>query len=92
MSNAPKDDQAQIAPFEPASPAAEKLRGPAELRQEMLLSEDEVARLFRVTVRTVERWRIDGLLSYRRIGRTIRFKWADLDDALDNRFFHRRRR
>ena len=92
MNIASNDDPTEDAPFDPQSSAAEILRAPAELRREMLLTEEETATLFRVTVRTVERWRNEGLLSYRKIGRTIRFKWADIDDALDNRFLHRRKR
>lgn len=64
----------------------------AELKAETLLTEQEVARLFRVTRRTVERWRAEGILPYRKIGRTIRFKWADLDEALDNQSSRRGRR
>jgi excisionase family DNA binding protein len=92
MSNDPESDHAQIAPFDPQSSAVDVLRAPAELKREMLLTEDEVARLFRVTVRTIEKWRSRGYLPYRKIARTIRFKWADIDNALDNRFLSRRKR
>lgn len=92
MRNDSNDAPTEDVPFDPTSQAADVLRAPVELKREMLLTEDEVASLFRVTVRTVERWRTDGLLSYRKIGRTIRFKWADLDYALDNGLRVRRRR
>ena len=91
MSNDSKAGQTEDIPFDPQSSAAEKLRAPAELKREMLLTEDEVARLFRVTVRTIEKWRSRGYLPYRKIARTIRFRWADIDDALDGKFFGRRR-
>ena len=61
---------------------------PAEHR---LLTTAEAAAWFRVTERTVESWRAKRLLPYRRISRTIRFKFSDLLQALDDRFLVKRR-
>lgn len=55
---------------------------PAEHR---LLTTAEAAAWFQVTERTVEAWRAKGLLSHRRVGRTIRFKFSDLLEALDTK-------
>ena len=56
-----------------------------------LLTTAEAAAWFKVTERTVETWRAKRLLPFRKIGRTIRFKQADLLQALDDRFLVRRR-
>ena len=55
------------------------------------MTTSEVAEYFQVTERTVEAWRAKRLLPYRKIGRTIRFKMADLTAALDDRFLIKRR-
>ena len=41
-----------------------------------------VADKFGVTVRTVDDWMRRGLLTYYKIGRTVRFKFEDLDEHL----------
>jgi len=56
-----------------------------------LLTTAEVAEYFRVTPRTVETWRAKRLLPYRKLGRTIRYKLGDLQQALDVRFLVKRR-
>lgn len=56
---------------------------PAEHR---LLTTAEAAAYFQVTERTVEAWRAKRLLPYRKIGRTIRYRFGDLLQALDERF------
>jgi excisionase family DNA binding protein len=50
------------------------------------LTQEEAAKLLRVTVRTVIDWRHAGYLPHFRIGRSIRFRRKDLDAALDARF------
>ncbi len=50
-----------------------------------LLTTAETAAWFQVTGRTVEAWRAKGLLPHRRIGRTIRFKFSDVLEALDTK-------
>ena len=66
------------APQQPANPGGV----PPEHR---LLTTAEAAAWFQVTERTVEAWRAKGLLSHRRVGRTIRFKFSDLLEALDTK-------
>lgn len=61
---------------------------PAEHR---LLTTAEAAAWFQVTERTVEAWRAKRILPFRKIGRTIRFKQADLLQALDERYLVKRR-
>lgn len=56
-----------------------------------LLTTAEAAAYFQVTERTVEAWRAKRLLPFRKVGRTIRYKLADLLQALDDRFLVRRR-
>ena len=72
------------APQQPANPGGV----PPEHR---LLTTAEAAAYFRVTERTVEAWRAKRLLPFRKVGRTIRYKLADLLQALDDRFLVRRR-
>ena len=61
------------------------------MNENILLTTSDVAKYFQVTERTVEVWRAKRLLPYRKIGRTIRFKQADLLQALDDRLLVRRR-
>lgn len=56
-----------------------------------LMTTKEVADYFQVTGRTVEAWRTQRLLPYRKIGRTIRYKLADVLQALDDRFLIKRK-
>lgn len=51
-----------------------------------------MAEYFTVTQRTVEAWRAKRLLPYRKIGRTIRYRFGDLQQALDDRFLVTRRK
>ena len=62
---------------------------PAEHR---LLTTAEAAAWFQISERTVEAWRAKGLLPYRRIRRTIRYKLADLLQALDDQFLVTRKK
>jgi len=47
----------------------------AAVSREELLTQEEIAALLRVTVRTVERWQQEGVLPYLRMGHAIRFHW-----------------
>jgi len=46
--------------------------------QPELLTQEEVAALLKVTVRTVERWQHEGVLPYLRMGHAIRFHWPSV--------------
>ena len=59
--------------------------------EHVLLTTAEAAAYFRVTERTVEAWRAKRLLPFRKVGRTIRYKLADLLQALDERLLVKRR-
>lgn len=48
-----------------------------------LLTKAQVAEYFDKDERTIENWMATGQLSYRKIGRTIRFKISDLLEDLD---------
>ena len=68
----------------PASPTGVPL-------EHRLLTTAEAAAWFQVTERTVEAWRAKRLLPFTKIGRTVRFRLADLLQALDDRFLVKRR-
>lgn len=50
-----------------------------------LLTRMELAERFRVTVRTLERWAADGTLVPVRIGRSVRYRAADVDSFIASR-------
>jgi excisionase family DNA binding protein len=52
------------------------------------LDKREAATLLRVTQRTIESWMRRGLLSYVKIGRTVRFRRIDLEKNIGT--FHGR--
>lgn len=51
-----------------------------------LMTKAQVAAYFGITERTVENWMAQRLLPHRKVGRTVRFMFSDLLDALDTRF------
>jgi excisionase family DNA binding protein len=54
--------------------------------QEELLTQEEVAALLQVTVRTVERWQQEGVLPHLRLGHTVRFYWPAVVNHLLTHF------
>lgn len=44
-----------------------------------LLTEQQVADIFGVTVHGVKKWRLKGLIGYIKIGKTIRFEEAEVN-------------
>jgi len=58
------------------------MKGNGEMKragaQPELLTQEEVAALLKVTVRTVERWQHEGVLPYLRMGHAIRFHWPSV--------------
>jgi excisionase family DNA binding protein len=48
-----------------------------------MLTKEEIAKYFGVTVRTVENWMIQGYLPYLRFGRAVRFSLADVQRHVD---------
>lgn len=49
----------------------------------LFLDKEEVAKLFSVTVRTIDQWRGKGLLPYYKIGGLVRFRLNDVQAHLD---------
>jgi excisionase family DNA binding protein len=59
--------------------------------QEGLLRKDQIAEWLQVTTRTIDDYMRKGLLPFYKIGRTVRFKLADVDAHLkDNCLVARR--
>jgi excisionase family DNA binding protein len=50
---------------------------------EQLLTRKQAAERFRVTTRTIDRWRNRGLLRCVVVGRVVRFREEDLRDVID---------
>jgi len=50
---------------------------------EKLLTKGQVAELCQVTPRTIDAWMESGLLVYYKLGRTVRFRLADLQTHWD---------
>ena len=46
---------------------------------EGFIGKTEVARRINKTVRTVDNWMARGILPYYRLGRTIAFRWSDIE-------------
>ena len=46
---------------------------------EGFIDKPEVARRLNKTVRTVDNWMARGILPYYRLGRTIAFRWSDIE-------------
>jgi excisionase family DNA binding protein len=46
---------------------------------EGFIDKPEVARRINKTVRTVDNWMARGILPYYRLGRTIAFRWSDIE-------------
>lgn len=68
----------------PAAKATQEHANPGGMPQEhRLLTKAQVAEYFCKDERTIENWMATGQLSYRKIGRTIRFKISDLLEDLD---------
>ena len=51
-----------------------------------IYTKTQVAKIFCVTVRTLESWMNRRLISYRKIGGTIRFTGGDIKELLDGHY------
>ena len=49
---------------------------------EEYISKAEVARRLRKQVRTIDNWMQRGILPYYKIGRTVAFKWSEIEEQL----------
>jgi excisionase family DNA binding protein len=50
---------------------------------EGFIGKPEVARRLNKTIRTVDNWMSRGLLPYYKIGRSVEFKWSDVESHLE---------
>jgi excisionase family DNA binding protein len=50
---------------------------------ESFINKEEVARRLGKTMRTVDNWMSRGLLPYFKIGRSVSFKWSDVEKHLE---------
>lgn len=73
-------DQDKIEPAEGLPAVSNSLNVPFEHR---VFTKREVAAFFQVTIRTVESWMAKRLISYRKLGGTIRITGADIHEALE---------
>jgi len=55
---------------------------PSELAVEPFIDKREVARRLNKTVRTADNWMRRGLLPYYKIGRSVSFKWSEVEAHL----------
>jgi len=51
----------------------------AEKQVEGFISKPEVARRLKKTIRTVDNWMRKGLLPYYKLGRTVAFRWSEIE-------------
>ena len=49
---------------------------------EVFIGKPEVARRLNKTIRTVDNWMSRGILPYYKIGRSVEFKWSDVESYL----------
>jgi excisionase family DNA binding protein len=50
--------------------------------QSEYLTKSQIAERLKVTTRTIDAWMQKGLIPYRKIGRTVRFVWEEICEAL----------
>jgi len=55
---------------------------------EKWLSGDQVCRLLRISKRTLQHYRTNGILPFSQIGRKIYYKASDIDDYLDAHYIN----
>jgi len=61
-------------------------RSPVPSATEGWVGKMEVTRHFKISCRTVDNWMSNGSLPYIRIGRNVRFKLSEADEALNRRY------
>ena len=50
------------------------------------LTKEEVAKLLKKTVRTIENWQRRGILPFVKVGRSVLFNWADVQAHIQSNF------
>ncbi len=73
---------------EGALPSAAGGRSPARQRPagEGFITKDEVARLLRRSERTIEKWQRRGVIPFYRVGRSVFFKWSEIEARMEEKF------
>ena len=56
------------------------------------ITKAEVAKRLQKTIRTIENWQRDGILPYLKLGRSVLFRWSDVEAHLEAHFRVCRRR
>lgn len=56
-----------------------------EPRVEAFINKREVARRLGKTLRTVDNWMLSGLLPYYKMGRSVSFRWSEVERQLEAR-------
>ena len=62
--------------------ALTNISGQAPTAPEGFIGKTEVARRLNKTIRTVDNWMSRGILPYYKIGRSVEFKWSDVESHL----------
>jgi excisionase family DNA binding protein len=50
------------------------------------ITKEEVAKRLKKTVRTVENWQARGIIPFVKAGRSVLFKWSDVEGHLQSNF------
>jgi excisionase family DNA binding protein len=64
------------------TPALSPERRGSEPAPEGFIGKPEIARRLNKTIRTVDNWMQRGILPYYKIGRSVEFKWSDVESHL----------
>ena len=57
-----------------------------EKQEEGYIAKPEVARRLKKTIRTVDNWMKKGILPYYKLGRTVAFRWNEIEAHLKANF------
>jgi excisionase family DNA binding protein len=69
-----------------AQPLTPLTRDQVSSQVQALIDRDQLAAAIRVSRRTIDQWRADGILPYIKVGAVVRFDLADVLAALRERF------
>lgn len=53
--------------------------------QDELLKKPELSRRLKISTRTLDEWMRNGRIPFLKIGKTVRFRWADVLEHLQNK-------
>jgi len=75
----------QIEGFKPEPPEPD-VQPAAEPIPEGMITKMELARRLKKTIRTVENWQAKGIVPFIKTGRSVLFKWCDVEKHLKDNF------